>query len=124
MAVSSRELAAALAVHLDAVAPAGFRVRADGRQVTVYRAGRVVGGTAAPQVMDDPGDERRLAVAAWSTISGVQDVFAEELTEPWPAPGGDMPPPEVRVEDGVLFAWFGSAENPAVALTPYTLRAG
>lgn len=54
-----------------------------------------------------------------ATISGIQDVFAEELTEPWPASSGDMPAPDVRIEGGVLLAWFGTREQPALSLTPY-----
>jgi hypothetical protein len=122
MVVSSRDLAEALAARLDAVAPTGLRVRADGQQVSVYREDRLIGGSAAPRIIDESGDEWQLDAAATSTISGVQDVFAEELAEPWPASRGEMPAPEVRVADGVLLAWFGSAERPVLSLTPYTLH--
>lgn len=84
----------------------------------------MVGGSAAPSILDDAPDAGRLDVAALSTISGIQDVFAEELAEPWPASAGEMPAPDVRVGDGVLLAWFGPQERPDLTLTPFELPPG
>lgn len=78
----------------------------------------MVGGSAAPRVVHGSLDGG-LETAVMATISGIQDVFAEELTEPWPASSGDMPAPDVRIEGGVLLAWFGTREQPALSLTPY-----
>lgn len=120
-AVSSRDLAAALAARLDAVAPAGLRVIANGPEVTVYREDRVVGGSSASSILDESSDERHVETAGRSTISGIQDVFAEELTEPWPAAVGEMPVLGVRVTGGVLRAWFGPEGSPVVSLAPFAL---
>ncbi|MGQ0573398.1 MAG: hypothetical protein ACT4RN_04235 [Pseudonocardia sp.] len=84
----------------------------------MYRDQMLIGGSAAPRVVDDVLDDRSVETAAYSTINAVQDVFAEELTTPWPASSGDMPDPGTRVTDGVLLAWFGSAQQPVVALEP------
>lgn len=90
----------------------------------MFRAERAVGGSAAPAILDDSPDGERLDVAALSTISAIQDVFAEELAEPWPASAGEMPAPDVRVAGGVLLAWFGPRERPDLALTPFELPTG
>ncbi len=66
--------------------------------------------------------DEQVETAARSTISAVQDVFAEELKNPWPAPSGLMPVPEARIDGGVLIAWFGSEENPVLSLAPLGLR--
>lgn len=121
-AVSSHELAAALAARLDDLAPEGLRVLADGEQITVRRGASVLGGSAAPGILDEGGDDRQVETAARSTISAVQDVFAEELRSPWPAAAGSMPAPEARVDGGVLRAWFGDADEPVAALAPLALR--
>lgn len=121
-AVSSRDLAAALASRLDAAAPEGLRVRASGDEVNVHRNGRWVDGSAAPRIVHGALDGG-LETAAMATISGIQDVFAEELTEPWPARSGEMPVPDVRIEGGVLLARFGSGEKPALSLASYPLQA-
>lgn len=121
MPVSSRDLARALASRLDAVAPEGLEVRAEDDQVRVYRGGSLIGGSAAPRILVSPVDERSVETAAYSTINAIQDVFAEELTTPWPAPSGQMPPPDTRVGAGVLRAWFGPEDRPVLELAPFEL---
>jgi hypothetical protein len=120
MAVSSRDLAAALASLLDDVAPAGFSVVADGGRIAVTRGGLVVGGSAAPEILEDDA-EPHLETVTRSAISAVQDVFAEELTEPWPATAGAMPDADARVDDDRLIVWFGSETAPVLALAPFPL---
>ncbi|GAA2569748.1 hypothetical protein GCM10010210_51770 [Pseudonocardia hydrocarbonoxydans] len=121
--VSSHDLARAIASRLDAVAPRGLRVTDEGASVRVLRGGAWIGGSAAPEIVTGRADERRVETAARAVISGVQDVFAEVLAEPWPASRGEMPAPDARVEEGVLHAWFGSAERPVLSLEPYELSA-
>jgi hypothetical protein len=121
--VSSRDLARAIASRLDAVAPAGLQVREEGASIRVLRSGAWIGGSAAPEIVTGGADERQVETAARAAISGVQDVFAEVLAEPWPASRGEMPAPDARVEEGVLHAWFGSAERPVLSLEPYELSA-
>lgn len=120
-AVSSRELAEVLAARLDAVAPPGVRVRAEGSAVLVARGAMQLGGSAAPELVTRRTDDRQVETVALSTISGVQDVFAEELAQPWPASSGEMPAPDVRIEAGVLLAWFGTREHPSLSLRSYPL---
>jgi hypothetical protein len=96
-------------------------VRAEGSAVHVARDDTWLGGSTAPEIVTAQADERQIESAARSTISGVQDVFAEELAEPWPASRGDMPTPDVRIKDGVLLAWFGSEDEPFLTLGPYPL---
>jgi hypothetical protein len=118
---SSRELAAALASRLDDVAPDGLVVRADEGMVNVLRDGVVLGGSAAPRIVDDPPETYSVEAVALSTISGVQDVIAEALTTPWPAVSGTMPNADARIEGDQLIAWFGSEEEPALVLRPWTM---
>lgn len=78
----------------------------------------VLGGSAAPGIRDSRADDLQVETATRSTISAVQDVFAEVVTAPWPAASGGMPEAGARVADGVLRAWFGSEEDPFLALAP------
>jgi hypothetical protein len=119
-AVSSHDLASALASRLDDVAPEGYKVVADEGRITVTLGESVVGGSAAPQILeDDP--EPDIETATRATISAVQDVFAEELREPWPATAGAMPNVDARVQDDRLIIWFGSETAPVLALAPFPL---
>jgi hypothetical protein len=119
-AVSSHYLAAALASRLDDVAPEGFRVVADEGRITVTHDEAVVGGSAAPQILEDDA-EPDLETATRATISAVQDAFAEELREPWPATAGAMPDVDARVQNDRLIMWFGSETAPVLALAPFPL---
>lgn len=101
--------------------PRGLDVRAEDDQVCVHRGGSLIGGSAAPRILVEPVDERRVETAAYSTINAIQDVFAEALTTPWPAPSGQMPPPDTRVRTGVLRAWFGPDDRPVLELAPFEL---
>ena len=121
-AVSSRDLAEALAARLSDVAPEGLRVRADDGHITVSRGDVLLGGSSAPQILDGRSDDRQLETAARSTISAVQDVVAEELKAPWPLSSGRMPAPDARIEGDVLLAWFGPEDQPVVALAPISLE--
>lgn len=123
MAVPSTDLARALASRLDAVAPAGLSVRAIGAQIGVHRGTRLLGGSAAPEMLADGTDDVHVVLAARSTLGAVQGVFAHELTAPWPAPEGALPALGARVEGGVLLLWFGAEERPALSLAPFELPA-
>jgi hypothetical protein len=120
MAVSSHDLAAGLASRLDDVAPEGFSVLADGGRITVSRDGAVVGGSVAPEILEDDA-EPQIETVVRSTISAVQDVFAEELKEPWPARAGAMPDGDARVDDHRLIVWFGLETAPVLTLAPLPL---
>lgn len=122
MVVSSRDLAKGLASRLDNVAPDGLSVRASGEQLSVHRGDLLLGGSAASGILDGGSDDRQIETATRSTISAVQDVFAEESKTPWPAPFGRMPVPEARIDGDVLLAWFGSEEKPVLSLAPLGLR--
>jgi hypothetical protein len=119
-AVSSHDLAAALASRLDDVAPDGFSVVADEGRIRVSRGGSVVGGSAAPEILEDDA-EPHIETVARSAASAVQDVFAEELKEPWPATAGAMPDADARLDDYLLIVWFGSETAPVLALAPLPL---
>jgi hypothetical protein len=120
MPVSSHDLATALASRLDDVAPDGFSVVADESRITVIREGSVVGGSAAPEILEDDA-EPNIETVTRSAISAVQDVFAEELKEPWPATAGAMPDAEARVDGRRLIVWFGPEAAPVLALAPLAL---
>jgi hypothetical protein len=120
MAVSSHDLAAALASRLDDVAPDGFSVVADESRITVSRGGSVVGGSAAPEILEDDA-EPHIETVTRSAVSAVQDVFAEELKEPWPATAGAMPDADARVDGYRLIVWFGSETAPVLTLAPLPL---
>jgi hypothetical protein len=93
---------------------------ADGGRIAVTRGGSVVGGSAAPEILEDDA-EPQLETVTRSAISAVQDVFAEELKEPWPATAGAMPDADARVDDDRLIVWFGSETAPVLALAPFQL---
>lgn len=109
-----------MASRLNDVAPEGFGVVADGGRITVSRGGSVVGGSAAPEILEDDV-EPHLETVARSAISAVQDVFAEELKQPWPATVGAMPDADARVDDCRLIMWFGSETAPVRTLSPLPL---
>jgi hypothetical protein len=119
-AVSSHDLAAALASRLDDVAPEGLRVIAEEGRISVSRGGSVVGGSAAPEILEDDA-EPHIETVTRSAISAIQDVFAEELKEPWPAVAGAMPDADVRIDGDRLIVWFGSQATPALVLAPLPL---
>jgi len=121
-AASSPDLADALASRLDDVAPEGLNVRAHEKRIGVYRGDLLLGGSAAPGILDSESDDQQVETAARSTISAVQDVFAEELKIPWPAGSGLMPAPDTCVRSGVLLAWFGPEKEPVLALISLELR--
>ncbi len=62
-----------------------------------------------------------------ATLSGVQDGISRARSTPWPqAPGTNdavsaMPYPGARVVEGVLHAWFGNENDPALRLAPLSL---
>ncbi|MGE0842991.1 hypothetical protein [Pseudonocardia sp.] len=120
--MTPRDLASALAARLDDVVPAGLHVRADGARVVVRRGDAVIGGSAAPRLLDgDPG-ARLVATAAYATITVVQEVVAHSLASPWPARTGDRPVPQARLDGRLLRAWYGPTERPVLALDPVPVR--
>ena len=116
--MTPQELAEALAVRLDDVLPDGLYARADDDRVVVLRGDQVLGGSAAPRIIDGDVSHRQLVTAVYATINAVQDVVAEELTTPWPARSQRMPQPQARLDGRMLYAWFGPAERPVLALRP------
>lgn len=119
MAVSSHSLAEALASRIDSILPEGLACTALAGEVRIVRDGEVIGGSAAPKIIDADRerDVRQVETAARATLSAIQDVVAEYLTLPWPVvPDGTMPLPDARVTDGWLELWFGERDSPAAAL--------
>ena len=125
--VSSHDLAVALARRLDDVAPAGVTVRAQASDLAVLHAGRVVGISGAPAILEtvealrEPAENLETAVRA--ALSAVQDYIAEATTEPWPGTGGRQPNPDARVEASTVSMWFGPEDAPVLRLPPIDLTA-
>ena len=125
--VSSHDLAVALARRLDDVAPAGVTVRAQASGLAVLHAGRVVGISGAPAILEtvealrEPDENLETAVRA--ALSAVQDYIAEATTEPWPGTGGGQPNPDARVEASTVSMWFGPEDAPVLRLPPIDLTA-
>ena len=126
--VSSHDLAVALARRLDDVAPAGVTVRAQAADLAVLHAGRVVGISGAPAILEtvealhEPAENLETAVRA--ALSAVQDYIAEATTEPWPGTGGRQPNPDARVEANTVLMWFGPEGEPVLSLPPIDLATG
>jgi hypothetical protein len=125
--VSSHDLAVALARRLDDVAPAGVTVRAQASDLAVLHAGRVVGISGAPAILEtvealqEPAENLETAVRA--ALSAVQDYIADATTEPWPGTGGMQPNPDARVEASSVSMWFGPEDAPVLRLPPIDLTA-
>lgn len=120
--VTPRDLASALAHRLDDVVPAGLHVRADGGRVVVLRGDVVIGGSAAPRLIDGETGDGQVATATYATINTVQEVVAHSISSPWPARSGARPTPQTRLDGHLLRAWYGPAARPVLALEPLTLR--
>ena len=125
--VFSHDLAVALARQLDDVAPAGITVRAQASDLLVLHAGRLVGISGAPAILEtvealqEPAENLETAVRA--ALSAVQDYIAEATTEPWPGTGGSQPNSDARVEAGTVSMWFGPENAPVLRLPPIDLTA-
>lgn len=107
-------------------------VQAETDSINVRMGEESWAGSAAPAILDDPelldaeADARLLETVTRSTLSGVQDAISRARAEPWPVVAGDasaMPGPNARVADGVLHAWFGDEDSPALRLEPIPLAA-
>jgi hypothetical protein len=55
-------------------------------------------------------------------LNTLQDLIAEDTTEPWPDAGRNpIPRAEAVVEAGVLHLWYGHRDEPVLALRPIPL---
>jgi hypothetical protein len=67
-------------------------------------------------MLDDPEDDRsaheKLRVVAYSVLNHFQDFIAEELAEPWPGTGSQMPEPNVEVGPNTSGCGLGRAASP------------
>jgi hypothetical protein len=125
IALSSRKVAAALAERLQAFAPEGVTVSADGHTLVVQAGELRWDASGAPATLDDPkgwapGEEAVLLESvAYSVLSGVQDAICEATAESWPQQPEDpnaLPEPGSRVERGQLLLWFGNPAAPVLVL--------
>jgi hypothetical protein len=69
------------------------------------------------------GGADREAVLAFNVLSTLQDVIVRAATRPWPPAGEptDVPYPAAAVRHGLLVAWFGPEEKPALTPPPIEL---
>jgi hypothetical protein len=66
--------------------------------------------------------ERRVEAAAWNVLDTLQDLIAEDTTEPWPDEGRNpIPRAGTAVEAGMLHLWYGDRDEPDLALRPIPL---
>jgi hypothetical protein len=119
-------LASALAERLDAVVPVPFHVRAEGGLVASligahYDTISDVAGVLERDAEDSPFVERVLTVCH-QVLNNVQDMIAEDTTEPWPRlPNGRMANPGTRADAELIYLWYGpdtSREDGAVIILP------
>ena len=135
-------LAAVLAERLDAIVPAPFRVRAEGGWVSGSIGDRLdfVADVAFfldrdPSAARDAGSESeessfvdRVLSITDHVLGSVQDMIAEDTTEPWPLlRQGGMAIPGTRADAERVYLWFGpdsQHEDAAVlSLPPIELAA-
>jgi hypothetical protein len=121
-------LAEELAIRLAEVLPPGFNARAEGVWVHIGSPDGLGAGGWAGQVDDpergDAADLSRYALAAWTVLNTAQDVISETTGLPWPRANArqlDLALPDSRVEDGVLYCWFGDARAPVLSLRPLSI---
>jgi hypothetical protein len=117
-------LAQEFAVRLAEILPPRFSARAMEDQVCIGAPdglGMIVGAGAADE---DPNDLSNYVQAAWIVLSAAQDVVSETTAMPWPRARGDrldLALPGSRVEDSVLYTWFGDEHDPVLRLRPIVL---
>jgi hypothetical protein len=121
-------LVEALVDRLRPYVPDGVEVKAEAGGVAIFKpdsphAWSVV---TTPDILDDPEDDRsareKLEVAAYSVLNHFQDFIAEEVAEPWPGMGSQMPQPEVDVGTEEIRLWFGPSDSPVLELEPIPLE--
>jgi hypothetical protein len=63
-------------------------------------------------------------MATLNVLSAVQDYISIALRQPWPRHSGlgEIPLPNVILEDSQLQMWYGDRESPAVAFSPIDVR--
>ena len=122
--------------------PAPFRIHAEGGWVISMNAGQLDTVSDVAGVLDwDPSTARedgweteespfvdRVISIAGHILSSVQDMIAEDTTEPWPQlPQGGMAMPGTRADAGRVYLWYGPdsrREDAAVlSLPPIELAA-
>lgn len=121
-------LAEALVNRLRPHAPDGIVVDVEAGGVAIFKPDKPDAWSVVTtgDILDDPEDDRsvreKLEVAAYSVLNEFQDFIAEELAEPWPATGPEMPQPNVEVGTDEIRMWFGSSEAPVLELEPVRLK--
>ena len=130
--LDGKALSVALAARLSPVVPPGIVVRASGRDVVV-RTRSLWSATDVCRILASGPDQRlQLEWACYAVLDHVQDVVIGELRRGWPSSrpgwldwwesGSLLPLPDVRVQSGKVFLWFGQEHAPALALEPLTAR--
>jgi hypothetical protein len=112
-------LVAELVVRLRDVVPEGFTVSA-----STSGSGVEMSLSYVEEIVEQPHGSfaGHVETAAWNVLSSLQDLIAEETTEPWPdTNGSSLPVPETAVESGVLRLWYGDRDAPVLALRPIPL---
>jgi hypothetical protein len=87
---------------------------ADGRRHEVYM-----------DVEAPAPDPDRCRTIGYHLLDEIQDLITESTSTPWPIVTGrptELPLPMAQVRDGMLFLWYGEAENPALKFPPVSLH--
>lgn len=114
-----------LARRLNEVLPEGFHATPtrDGIYLETPDGLGTSGWTG--QVDRDPANPDSYRDAGWNVLSSVQDCVAVTIREVWPMettePEHRMAYPGSKVEDTVLYIWYGPEENPTLRLRPIEL---
>lgn len=118
------KLARDLAHELRAVVPDPFSVN-DNRGSVVITEGSSTATTPVGDLLDQDGSgptADEVETAAEAVLSAVQDVVTRRTTEPWPPGDHRLALPGVKLDGGVLRAWYGESESPLLELRPIVVE--
>lgn len=118
-----REIARALGALL---APVATTAEDGSRLVLVVGNARdavYLGQSISDSISDGETFEEAVSVCTLQTLQDIQDMIVREMKTPWPSENSssDMLLPDVAVDNGVLWMWFGDRAT-ASLVTSVDLR--
>jgi len=121
--LSPTRFAAALAMRLNSVVPAGLSVRAKGAGVTLYDPESWGASVAAESLTNEDGRSigELVESVAWAIMNSIQDEVMESTKEQWPLGPRGAAEPKARVIGEQLHLWFGDEAAPVLRLDPVNL---
>lgn len=127
-------LAEILADCLQEIVPSGIIVRADDGMLRYETdssgpfaartggSGTYIQNNTGLPVPDFNGtsDEEKIIGIAMLALDQLQDYVSETTADPWPGTAR-MPSPHGRIQDSVLYLWYGDQMNPVLACPPISV---